>query len=147
MTYFMQIITAFLGSLGFSVIFNIKGTKLFLAASGGILSWGMYLLLAELLYNPVSQTFIAAMLVTFYAEVCARLMRTPTTTFLTASLIPLVPGSGLYYTMSYGVNGMFSNFITSGVHTLALAVALAGGIVVASSVYRIFMVVLQQLRK
>lgn len=146
MSLILQIFSAFLGSLGFSIIFNIQGARLWLAASGGMLSWVMYLLLGEILYNPVSQTFVAAILVTFYAEICARLMRTPTTTFLTASIIPLVPGSSLYYTMSYGVNGMLDRFISSGVHTLSLAVALAGGIVVASSLYKIVIVLFQQLK-
>ena len=40
-----QIVTAFLGSLGFSVLFNLRRTKLLIAALGGMLSWGLFLLL------------------------------------------------------------------------------------------------------
>lgn len=142
----VQIVMAFLGSLGFSVLFNIRGFKLLGASLGGLLSWSMYLLSGLALHNSVAQSFTAALLITIYAEICARVMRAPTTTFLTASIIPLVPGSALYYTMSYAVNGLFDEFISSGVHTLTLAVALAAGIVVASSLYRITMVILQQFR-
>lgn len=45
MNYALQIITAFLGSLGFSVLFNIRRTKLLIAGLGGMLSWSVYLLL------------------------------------------------------------------------------------------------------
>ncbi|HWQ88452.1 MAG TPA: threonine/serine exporter family protein, partial [Desulfitobacteriaceae bacterium] len=43
MIYAQQIITAFLGSLGFSMLFNIRGRKIWYAATGGMLSWATYL--------------------------------------------------------------------------------------------------------
>ncbi len=137
MIYFVQIATAFLGSLGFSMLYNIRGSKLWYAAAGGLLSWSIYLLLGLWLYNEVAQYFITAMIVTIYAEICARLLKTPTTTFLIAAIIPLVPGSALYYTMSYAVNGLPEKFMEVGAHTAALSAALAAGIMVASSFYRI----------
>lgn len=140
----VEVIMAFLGSLGFSILFNIRGSKLIVASMGGLLSWLMYLLFGLILHNPFAQAFTAAMLITIYAEICARVMKAPTTTFLTAAIIPLVPGSSLYYTMSYAVNGLFADFISSGANTLGLALALAAGIVVASSLCRITMVILQQ---
>jgi len=139
----VQIMMAFLGSLGFSILFNIRGIKLIVAALGGLLSWAIYLLAGIILNNPITQSFIAAALITIYAEVCARVMKAPTTTFLTAAIIPLVPGSALFYTMSYAVNGLFAEFVDSGAYTLSLALALAAGIVVASSLCRIGTVILQ----
>ena len=87
-----------------------------------------------------AQYLIAASLVTVYAEVLARATKTPSTTFLIAAIIPLVPGSGLYYTMSYAITGSWDKFIDTGIHTLALSAALAAGIMVASSVCRIITV-------
>ncbi|MBQ1965266.1 MAG: threonine/serine exporter family protein, partial [Clostridia bacterium] len=36
-----------------------------------------------------------------YAGIMARVLKTPATTFITTSLIPLIPGGSLYYTMAY----------------------------------------------
>ena len=136
----VQIIMAFFGSLGFALLYNIRGRKLWYAAFGGLLAWSVYLLLRLWIESDVTQYLIAASLVTVYAEVLARATKTPSTTFLIAAIIPLVPGSGLYYTMSYAINGSWDKFIDTGIHTLALSAALAAGIMVASSVCRIITV-------
>lgn len=145
MIYAVQIFMAFLGSLGFAMLYNIKGIKLLYAAAGGLLGWSINLSLGIWLNNEVAQFFIAAVLVTIYAEICARLNKTPTTTFLITAIIPLVPGGALYYTMSYAVNGLWNSFVDSGVYTVSLAVALAAGIMVGSSLIKIWLTVIDYL--
>jgi uncharacterized membrane protein YjjB (DUF3815 family) len=139
MTYAVQIIMAFFGSLSFALLYNIRGKKHWYAAIGGMLAWSVYLLLGLWLDSNVIQYLIAASLVTVYAEVLARITKTPTTTYLITAIIPLVPGSGLYYTMSYAFNGLWEKSISTGVYTMALSAALAAGIMVASSIYRLSM--------
>ena len=39
----IQLLVSFTGSLGFAVLFNIHGKKLWFAALGGCLSWAVYL--------------------------------------------------------------------------------------------------------
>ena len=141
MHYGIQIILAFFGSLSFALLYNIRGRKLWYAALGGLLAWSVYLLLGLWLEDNVIRYFIAASLVTVYAEVLARATKTPTTTYLIAAIIPLVPGSDLYYTMSYAINGVWDRFIHVGIYTIALSAALAAGIMAASSVCRISTVV------
>ncbi len=137
MIYAQQIITAFLGSLGFSILFNIRGRKIWYAASGGMLSWATYLLGGLWLGSEMTQYFIAAIIVTIYSEICARIEKTPATIFLTATIIPLVPGQALYYTMSYAVNGLLGEFAANASYTVGIAVAIAAGIMAASSLFRI----------
>ena len=69
MNYALQIITAFLGSLGFSVLFNIRRTKLLIAGLGGMLSWSVYLLLGLYFDSDPIRYFFAAIFVTVYAEI------------------------------------------------------------------------------
>ena len=138
MIHTYQILTAFMGSLGFSILFNIKGKKMWYAALGGMLSWVIYSLGALWLRGEMTQYFTAAIVVTLYSEICARVEKTPTTTFLTAAIIPLVPGRDLYYTMSYAINGRFVELADYGSYTVSLAVAIAAGIMVASSLSRVF---------
>lgn len=131
MTEVVQIITGFIGSLGFAFLFNIRGKRLIAAAFGGFLSWSLFVVFNMFINNDPVNYFFVALLVSIYAEVMARVMKTPTTTFITTSLIPLIPGGSLYYTMAYAFSSDLENFLTKGLYTLQLAAALAIGIIVA----------------
>jgi uncharacterized membrane protein YjjB (DUF3815 family) len=130
----LQIVTGFLGSVGFAILFNIRGKRLAAASVGGGLSWLFYLLLNRLFSNDVLCYFLVSVLLAIYAEVMARMLKTPTTTFITTGLIPLVPGSSLYYTMTYAFSRQGEAFLEKGIHTLGLAGALAFGIILVAGV-------------
>ncbi len=130
--YLIQIVTGCLGAAGFALLYNIRGRRLLFATLGGLLSWLVYLLSYQLWPNEILCYFIAATLVAAYAELMARLLKTPTTMFITTSLIPLVPGSSLYYTMTYAFRGAGEAFIEKGLHTLGLAGALAAGVILVA---------------
>ena len=134
----LQVVTAFLGSLGFSMLFNVRGSKLFIAGLGGALSWGLYLLLGPYLENDSFKYFFASVFVTIYAEIFARIKKSPTTSFLVPSFIPLIPGGALYSTMKYALNNDWSMFADKAAYTFQLALALAGGIVAVSSFMRMY---------
>ena len=133
-TEIIQIITGFIGSLGFSVLFNIRGKRLIMAAIGGLLSWAMFLVFSRVINNEPINYFIVSLIISVYAEIMARLLKTPTTTFIAASLIPLIPGGSLYYTMAYAFEGDLQSFAERAVDTLKLAAALALGIIVATTI-------------
>lgn len=133
---FLQIITGFLGSFGFAILFNIRGKRLVWATLGGFLSWALFVLLGFLTPNEPLRYFIVALTISVYAEIMARLLKTPTTTFHMTALIPLIPGGSLYYTMSSVFEGNLAHFLDKAIYTLELAVALALGIVLVSAVTR-----------
>ena len=148
MNWFVQIAMAFIGSLGFSVLFHIKGIKLIVSGFGGAISWLVYLLAARFLTSSeVICYFLAAIAVTVYAEICARIIKTPTTTFLVSGIIPMIPGGLLYYTMNYALKSSWELFFKTGAYTVELALALAVGIIVVSSVMRMFTAVFFYLKK
>lgn len=134
----LQIITGFIGSLGFAVLFNLRGKRMVAAALAGLFSWTLYVLLSYVIPNEPLNYFIVAMAVSLYAEVMARVLKTPTTTFITTSLIPLIPGGSLYYTMAYAFESDLERFLEKGLATLQLAAALALGIIVATTLTRLF---------
>jgi len=129
----LQIITAFIGSLGFALLYNIRGKKLIIAAIGGLISWGLFIVFGWFIADEAIRYFIVALLLSLYAEIMARILKTPTTTFIITSLIPLIPGSSLYYTMAYAFRSDSQNFIINGLNTLRLAGALALGIIFATA--------------
>ena len=132
----IQIFTGFLGSLGFSVLFNIRGRKLWVASLGGLISWTIFLLLEPVFQGEASRYFFAAAAVTVYSEFFARVLKTPTTTFLVSSIVPLIPGGSLYYTMNYALNEQWNLFVQKAFSTLELALALAVGIIAITTLTR-----------
>jgi len=135
-TEIIQILAAFVGSLGFAVLFNIRGRRLVAAACGGLLSWLLFVVINNFIKNEPIVYLIVACAISIYAEIMARLLKTPTTAFITGSLIPLIPGGSLYYTMVHAFSGDYEAFLPKAVYTLQLASALALGIIVSTTLAR-----------
>jgi uncharacterized membrane protein YjjB (DUF3815 family) len=136
--YFIQILAAFVGTVGFAVLYNIRGVRFVFASLGGLISWSSYLLLNCFLSNEILCYFLVALLISLYSEIMARVLKTPTTTFIIISLIPLIPGSSLYYTMTGAFSGDLAVFASKAAHTLGLAGALAAGIITVAGLARFF---------
>ena len=71
MEYIIQLITAFTGSVGFCLLFNVRRSKLFLAGLGGVIAWGVYLLAGLWIDGDVPRFFLASLVLTLYAEIMA----------------------------------------------------------------------------
>lgn len=125
---------SFIITFGFGILFNIKGKKLLFAALGGGLSWYCYSLPLSLGLSEVSSLFISALVFSTYSEVLARIFKTPVTSFVICALFPLVPGSGMYYTMLATINGDLQNAVHLGINTLANAGTLALGVIFISTI-------------
>lgn len=132
-----QTFSAFLATLGFGIIFNIKGKKLFFASLGGAIGWFFYSLSLKFNFSELSSLFISAIFFSSYCEIFARILKTPVTTLVICSLIPLVPGGGMYYTMLEAVNGNVSSSLDIGLNTLASAGTLALGIIFVSTITKL----------
>ena len=131
---FEQTVVALIASLGFGVIFNIRGKNLFFATVGGGLSWLSYLLLKKFNVSDILSLFISSVIFSIYSEVCARFLKTPVTTLVICALIPLVPGAGMYYTMYETITGNVSNALELGLNTIASAGTLALGVIFVSTI-------------
>lgn len=137
-TEIIQILAGFVGSIGFAILFNIRGKSLIATAIGGLFSWLLFVILSKYIKNEPFLYFIIACVISTYAEIMARVLKTPTSAFITTSLIPLIPGGSLYYTMVHAFEGDLHAFLPKAIYTMQLASALALGIIVSTSVARIF---------
>ena len=63
----IQLLVSFTGSLGFAVLFNIHGKKLWFAALGGCLSWAVYLIVGIWTSSPYICGFWSTVTITLYA--------------------------------------------------------------------------------
>ena len=134
MKAFVEIITAILGTLGFSIVFRSKKEQLLALAVGGGLSWAASLVSAAVLTSEAACYFLASSVIGIYGEVMARVLKTPTTNILIPSLLPLIPGGGLYYTMRYAISQDMESFSQRGMQTLVIALAIAMGIIIVRTV-------------
>lgn len=130
----IEALISFIACLGFGIIFNIKGKKLIFAALGGGLSWFFYLFFSSFNISEAFSFFLSAIIFSTYSEICARFLKTPVTTIIICSLFPLVPGSGMYYTMYAVIIGNISESIELGLNTLANAGSLALGVIFVSTI-------------
>lgn len=132
---------ALFASLGFGVLFNIKGKNLIFASLGGFLTWYIYLLSLSFESSNLFALFIASFAAGLYSEALARILKSPVTTFSICSIIPLVPGGGMYYTMLESVQGNINKFLSTGLETLSSAGGIAVGILLASSITKVILTI------
>lgn len=145
--WFIQIVSAFAGAVGFAVLFNIQRARLYWAGLGGMLGWSVYLAGVSFGMGDVSAYFVATLCFTLYSEPMAQIMKTPSTVFLVPAAIPMVPGGSLFRSMRYAVHGEWEAFSHQILYTLLLAAAIAGGIVCGMTAYFIFRKMVSRLAK
>lgn len=124
----LQLITAFFGSMGFALIFHIRGNLILPASLGGMLEWGVYLIASHYLGGIFLPCLVTSAFSAFYAELLARYYKAPATVFFIPAIIPLIPGSKLYYTMSYAVQGRWVISADYRMRTLKITLGIGAGI-------------------
>lgn len=134
----IQCIAGLVGTLGFGLMFNIHGRGMPLALLGSVISWLVCALLLKSGMKEPACYLIAAACSSFYAEIMARIRKFPATSYLLCALVPLIPGAGIYYTMDFIRRGMASAAYTKGMATAAIAGAMAIGVLLISTVFRMW---------
>ena len=134
---FLPCLYAFVASLAFAILFNIHGFGLVICGMGGALGWLVYLLAAPYWNSPVIQSFFAALAISAYSEIMSRVRKCPVTGYLIIAFFPLVPGGGIYYTMRYCMAGNKEMFYAKAMETFGIAGALALGVLIVSSIFRL----------
>ncbi|MBQ7292446.1 MAG: threonine/serine exporter family protein [Clostridia bacterium] len=133
------IVTGTLGAAGFAVLFGIKLKHVPVAAVGGLIATAVYVFMDLWGANLFLSNFLATIVCVIYANIFARVLKTPSIVFITASIIPLVPGGSLFYTMSNIILGDGLAAKTYGLNTLQVALGIAGGIVIESLVVSVML--------
>ena len=133
-----QCLFAFVGCVGFAILFNIHGPGGLLCALGGFLSWAVYCITMELGGTDILAYFWSALFASLYSEIMARVRKYPAISYLVVSIFPMIPGAGVYYTMNHAVRGQMDLFADKGMHTAAVAGIMAVGILLGSTAFRMY---------
>jgi uncharacterized membrane protein YjjB (DUF3815 family) len=128
---------ALLSSLGFGIIFNIRGKNLFFASLGGGLAWFLYSISINYGFSMLFALFMGSLVCSVYSEVMARILKTPVTIFMICAIIPLVPGAGMYYTMFETTMGNIDKALSLGIETIGSAGAIAVATVLVTSITKV----------
>lgn len=132
-----QAVMIFVACTGFFILFNVHDWGSILCALGGVFTWMTYLLCHDLGMSIYSMNFFAAVVSALYSEILARSRKYPVTSYLVISLLPLVPGAGIYYTMSLGLGGDVQAAVHKGLETAGVAGSIAVAILLVSTIFRL----------
>jgi uncharacterized membrane protein YjjB (DUF3815 family) len=135
------LIAALLGTLGFALVFKMKGSYLFFVSAGGFCTYGIYLIVTFFGCSEFIAALVSSMFVALLSEILARGLKAPTVIFLTTISISIVPGSGLYYSMRYLLLQNLASFAEAFKSTCSIAAGIVCGIVIISVVMKIFMTI------
>lgn len=134
----IQVITATIGALGFSIVFRVNERNVPAATFGGALGWIVYLAMFHLCENLFISYFVASLAVCFWAEIMARVLKAPSNIYLVPGIIPLIPGGSLFYTTKAIVEGNWQAFFDNGLNTVWITFGMAAGMVVSGFIVHIF---------
>ncbi len=122
------VLSAMLGTLGFSIFFRSNKSRVFACVLGGMFVTLVYVGCVSVSDSLFFQNFVPSLFATVYAEIVARIMKAPATPVLVCSAISLVPGGRLYYTTYYLVINDSVNFNKELTEILQVAGGIALGI-------------------
>ena len=127
-----EIIAAGLGSIGFSMMFQLRGKKLILIGCGGTLSWFIFLF-GKNSGSSLNGLLWAVIVAAAIAEIEARRRKTPVIVLEVPLLVPLIPGGDLYRMMvsimTKGVRASIDPLVWLAQEVFVIA---AGGILVST---------------
>lgn len=126
------VISGLAGACGFALLFRVRKSRILWATLGGGLVCIVYVVCLKYFRHEFFQNLFPALLGAIYSEVMARITKSPNTTYLACSIIPLVPGGRLYYTMYYFIVGEMGQFNEALKQTARIAAGLAVGVILVS---------------
>ena len=134
----VQCIFSVVACAGFVIIFNIHGYGNLLCALGGGITWAAFCAVQALGGAELLCFFVSTMAAAIFAEVMARVRKYPAISYLITSLLPLIPGSGIYYAAQQAVQGNSAGFVAHGTRTLAIAGVMAVGILLVVTLTKLW---------
>ena len=122
------VFSAFLGVFSFAILFHAPRRSYLACAVCGAVAWASYLLAKSL--GLFLATTLAAIALTLLSRMLSVALKMPSTVFIVTGIFPLVPGAGIYHTAYALVLRDMEAFTLRGMQTLALAGAIALGILI-----------------
>jgi uncharacterized membrane protein YjjB (DUF3815 family) len=132
-----QLLTSFIASAAFGIIFNVPKKLLLNGGLVGMIGWFIYILFVEYDFDPILATFVATFFVAMISQLFARIYKTPMTIFSVSGIIPLVPGGLAYEAMRHFVINDYNTAIQLAAKAFMISGAIAMGLVFSEVINQI----------
>jgi uncharacterized membrane protein YjjB (DUF3815 family) len=129
MMFWEQMITSFIATGAFGIIFNVPKQSLLKCGIVGMIGWMIYFLMVTFKIDVVLATFVAAFSIGVMSQINAKIYRTPSIIFSVSGIIPLVPGGMAYDAMRNFVENNYDIAITLAARAFMISGAIAFGLV------------------
>ena len=127
--YLFKLILTLVSVSAFAILDRAKNTVVILSTVGGVLTYTAEYILLQKSENIFLVYFLSAGVTCIYSEIMARVNKTPVTVIMLPGIIPLVPGSLIYYSM----RGLLENNYEMYRSCLIEVLLSAGGIATAAA--------------
>lgn len=135
--FLFNFICPFLGTVAFSILFNVPRRFYFSCGMVGAMGWVMYCITVRFTSTAVA-SFFGSLVVVLLSRILTVRKKCPITIFLISGIFPLVPGAGVYYTAYYLVMNQLDEAAHRGLGAVKVAFAIVLGIVLIVSIPREF---------
>ncbi len=133
----IRLVSSFVGTFGFAIFMHAPKRAWLPASAVGGAAYLLYWVLLQFgMYEPIA-IFIGALLGSVLGQYLARRMQMIASIFVLLSMIPLVPGLGLYRCMSFLAQEQYSAGVDAGVRAMVDVVMIALGLAVGSFLFRL----------
>ena len=124
-----QLITSFIASAAFGIIFNTQKESLMPCGIVGMTGWIIYFLMTQFQLDSVGATLAASFVVAVISQLFAKRYKTPIIIFIVAGIIPLVPGGMAYDAMRNFVEDNYNLAVSLAAKAFLLSGAIALGLI------------------
>jgi uncharacterized membrane protein YjjB (DUF3815 family) len=129
MAIFAQLMTSFIATGAFGILFNAPKQTLIKCGFIGAGGWIIYYVLENNNHDAVTATVAAAFFVGVVGHVLAKLYKTPVIIYSVAGIIPLVPGGLAYDAMRNFVENDYNAALNLAAKAFMLSGSIAFGLV------------------
>ncbi|WP_449619805.1 threonine/serine exporter family protein [Robertmurraya sp. Marseille-Q9965] len=124
-----QLITSFISTAAFGIIFNAQKNSLIKCGIVGMSGWFIYVVMTNFGVDAVPASLAGSFVVALISQTFARMYKTPIIIFNVAGIIPLVPGGLAYDAMRNFVENDYNLAISLAVKAGLISGAIALGLV------------------
>lgn len=126
-----QLVTSFIATAAFAILFNAPKRSLIQCGLVGMLSWMAYFILVEYDVDSILATLVATFIVGVISQIFARFYKMPVIIFSVSGIIPLVPGGLAYNAMRRFVQNDYTEAVHFAVQAFMLSGSIALGLILS----------------
>lgn len=132
----IQVVTSFIASLTFGILFNIPKKYLVACGISGMVGWIVYKEFVDHHFDTVPASLVASFCVAILSQAFARVHKAPLIIFNATGIIPLVPGGLAYHAMLDFVHNSYEPAIQLAAKVFLISGSIAVGLLFSEVTYR-----------